>query len=59
MINVAAEALNTVEERVAALARSAYNRGSASTHGATDGAEVRKLKRYIDALLAELLELAG
>ena len=58
-ITVAEEALNTVEESIATLARSTYNRGSASTHGTTDGTEVRKLKRYIDALLAELLEVAG
>jgi hypothetical protein len=58
-IAVAEGTLETVEESVASLARSTYNRGSASTHGTTDGAEVRKLKRYIDALLAELLEIAA
>jgi hypothetical protein len=50
--------LATVEESVAALARSAYQRGSVSTHTPTDGAEIRNMKRYIDALLAELLEVA-
>ena len=47
-----------LEEAVAALARSAYQRGSVSTHIGTTGKEIKSLKRYIDALLAELLEVA-
>jgi len=54
---VAEGSLNTVEESVASLARSTYTRGSASTHSVTDASEIRKLKRYVDALLAELLEI--
>ena len=56
-INVAEGSLNTVEESVAALARSTYQRGSVSTHTKTGDTEVRNLKRYVDALLAELLEV--
>jgi hypothetical protein len=46
-----------VDESIAALARSTYTRGSASTHATTDASEIRKLKRYVDALLEELLEI--
>ena len=53
-----AEGSLAIDEAVASLARSAYQRGSVSTHAAPDVSEVRKLKRYVDALLAELLEIA-
>jgi Predicted pPIWI-associating nuclease len=56
-VAVAEGSLSTVDESIAALARSTYNRGSASTHTTTDASEIRKLKRYVDALLAELLEI--
>ncbi len=56
-VAVAEGSLNTVDESIAALARSTYTRGSASTHATTDASEIRKLKRYVDALLAELLEI--
>jgi len=56
-VAVAEASLDTVEESVAVLARSTYQRGSASTHAATNAPEIRNLKRYIDALLAELLEI--
>ncbi len=56
-VAVAEGSLNTVDESIAALARSTYTRGSASTHANTDASEIRKLKRYVDALLAELLEI--
>ena len=56
-ISVAQASLETVEESVAALARSTYQRGSVSTHASTTGKEIRNLKRYVDALLAELLEV--
>ncbi len=54
----AASSLDIIDEAVAGLARSTYNRGSASTHTATSSKEIRNLKRYVDALLAELLEIA-
>ena len=50
--------LQTVDESVAALARTTYTRGAASTHTSPEAGEIRKLKRYVDALLAELLEVA-
>jgi hypothetical protein len=46
-----------VEELGASITRTAYSRGSASAHGATSSPEVRKLKMYVDAVLAELLEI--
>jgi hypothetical protein len=49
--------LTTVDEAVAALARSTYQRGAVSSHVGADANEVRSLKRYIDALLGELLEI--
>ncbi len=54
---VAEASLETVEEAVAALARSTYQSGSASTHVGASSKEIRNLKRYVDALLAELLEV--
>ncbi len=57
-VGVAEASVETVEEGIASLARSTYQRGSATTHASTDGTEVRKLKNYVDALLVELLEIA-
>lgn len=57
-VAVAETSLATVDEAVAALARSTYQRGSASTHTSTTGKEIKSLKRYVDALLAELLEVS-
>jgi hypothetical protein len=56
-VAVAEASLEIVDGSVAALARSTYQRGSVSTHIATTSKEIRNLKRYIDALLAELLEV--
>jgi len=55
-VAVAEGSLSTVDEAVASLARTTYTRGAVSTHTATDGPEIRNMKRYVDALLAELLE---
>jgi hypothetical protein len=58
-VAVAEASLNTVDEAVAALARSTYQRGSVSTHvGSATSKEIKSLKRYVDALLAELLEIS-
>jgi len=57
-VAVAEASLATAEETVATLARSTYQRTNASTHTATDRSEIRKLKGYVDALLAELLEIS-
>jgi hypothetical protein len=56
-VTVAEASSATVDEAVAILARSAYQRGSASTHSDTSAKEIKNLKRYVDALLAELLEI--
>jgi hypothetical protein len=56
-VTVAEASLATVEDSIANLARTTYQRGNASAHTAVDGSEIRKLKRYVDALLAELLEI--
>ncbi len=48
-------AVSMVEELGAAITRSAYTRGSISAHGASSSPEVRQLKMYVDAVLAELL----
>jgi len=56
-VTVAEASLNTVDEAVATLARTAYQRSSVSTHVGADAREIRNLKRYVDALLGELLEV--
>jgi predicted pPIWI-associating nuclease len=56
-VTVAEGSLAAVEEAVAVLARSTYQRSNVSTHTATGGPEIRNLKRYVDALLGELLEI--
>jgi hypothetical protein len=56
-VAVAEASLGTVDEAVATLARSTYQRGSLSTHVGTSGQEIKNVKRYVDALLAELLEI--
>ncbi len=50
-------AVSMVEELGAAIARSTYTRGSISAHISTSSQEVRQLKMYVDAVLAELLEI--
>ena len=57
-VATAEASLDTIDEAVAGLARSTYQRGAVSTHVPTTGKEVRSLKRYVDALLAELLEVS-
>jgi hypothetical protein len=57
-VTVAQASLDTVEEAVATLARSTYRRGSVSTHVGSTGREIKSLKRYVDALLGELLEVS-
>lgn len=56
-VTTAEGSLATVDEAVASLARSTYDRGSASSHTASTVKEIKNLKRYADALLAELLEI--
>lgn len=51
--------IEAVEEMLGALARSIYERASLSTHTTTSESEVRRIKRYVETLLHELLELDG
>jgi hypothetical protein len=51
------QAVELMEDQIASIARSVYERGSASTHGATTLAEVQRFKGYADAVLAELLQV--
>lgn len=53
------EAVSMVEELGASIARSTYTRGSISAHSSATATEVRQMKMYIDAVLAELLEIHG
>ena len=57
-VTVAEGTLETVEEAVASLARSTYQRSSVSAHVGSTGKEIKSLKRYVDALLGELLEVS-
>lgn len=50
-------AVSMVEELGAKITRSTYALGSASAHSISSGQEVRQLKMYVDAVLAELLEI--
>jgi hypothetical protein len=51
--------LSLVEELAASITRTAYTRGAKHAHTATSSPEVRQLKMYVDAVLAELLEIHG
>jgi hypothetical protein len=51
------DAIERVEAATASLARSVYNRGSVSTHVATSREEVLNMKTYVNAVLAELLQV--
>lgn len=53
------EAVSMVEELGASIARSTYTRGAINAHSSTQATEVRQLKMYLDAVLAELLEIHG
>ncbi len=56
-IEVPESAATIVDESVATLARATYNRGSVSTHVAAEKQEIQNIKRYLDSLLYELLEI--
>lgn len=53
----AQDTVTLIEEVTASLARSVYQRASISTHISSTQGEVRRLKLYSDAILAELLEI--
>jgi hypothetical protein len=56
-VEVAEGSLGTVDQAIATLARSTYTRGAVSTHVGGAITEIKKFKRYVDALLGELLEV--
>jgi uncharacterized protein YidB (DUF937 family) len=58
-VGAAADTVASIEERVGKCVRSIYTRSSASTHGRADREEVLAIKRYVSAVLAELLETGG
>jgi hypothetical protein len=53
----ATDAIAIIEGAVGSLARAAYNVGSLATHISTERAEVLTFKGYVDALMAQLLEI--
>jgi hypothetical protein len=56
-VKVPEDAVSTVEDRFAGLARSVYERSSISSHVTTSKGEVVQIKMYVDTVLAELLEI--
>lgn len=58
-VATAEASLETLDEGIAVLARLTYQRSNLSTHAPTDATEIRRLKNYVDALLVDLLEIAG
>ena len=56
-MKVTETAVETVEEKVGALVRSVYGRSSGSVHVSQDEQEVVAVKRYVEAVLADLLEV--
>jgi hypothetical protein len=56
-IRVPQEAAELIEDVTASLARSTYVRGSVATHLASTRRDVQQLRRYVDAVLCELLEI--
>ena len=58
MIEAPENAVELIEDRVGALARSVYSRSSLSTHIGTTKQEVQQVKAYVDVVLGEILEIA-
>jgi hypothetical protein len=52
-------AIDMVDELGASIIRTAYGRGAKDAHTVTSEPEVRRLKMYVDVVLAELLEIHG
>ncbi len=52
-------AISMAEEIGASITRAAYSRGAKNAHTVSSVGDVRQLKMYIDAVLAELLEIHG
>lgn len=56
-IKVPEDAINLIEELTATLTRSIYQRGNISAHVESSRRELQQMKRYVDSVLAELLEI--
>lgn len=56
-IDPVADTVNIVDEIFGSLVRSVYNRSSVSVHVGKEKEEVKRVKRYVDVLFMELLEL--
>jgi hypothetical protein len=56
-IKPATDSIDAIVEMVGAVTRSVYDRASLSTHVMTSSEEVSRIKRYIDNVLFELLEI--
>lgn len=54
---VAEKSIDLIEGLCGDLARAVYNRASLSTHVKTTREEVRRMKRYLDAVLFDILEI--
>jgi hypothetical protein len=52
------DSVNTVDAIVGDLTRSVYNLGSVATHVASERRQVVQVKRYIDAVLHDILEIS-
>lgn len=55
--SVPQDSLDAIEAAIGGLARSVYNQGSLATHVSTSRQEVIRLKRYVEAVLLDVLEL--
>lgn len=56
-ISTSADSISIIEELIGSLTRSIYDRASLSTHTITSKEEVQRIKRYMDIVFLELLEL--
>jgi hypothetical protein len=56
---VAEKSLAIVDELCGEVARAVYNRASLSTHVQTAKLEVVQMKRYLDAIFFDILEIRG
>jgi Predicted pPIWI-associating nuclease len=56
--DVAERSIKGVEDLAGEIARATYNRASVATHLETTRAEVIRIKRYVDTVLFDLLEIA-
>src|SRR5262245_11096804 len=57
-LGVVEDSASTADSVVGDLTRSVYNLGSLSTHVSSERTQVLRLKRYVDAVLHDLLELS-